>query len=111
MSYTTLHDYLVEGVPSLIYAAPGGLYVNIDGDTLKTLRTQRNVSLGTLANVAGVSRKAIRMYEAGMGAKVEIAVKLEKFFDEPLVRPADMFTPKTERLDELEYLKNFEKNE
>ncbi len=41
----TAMDLFVEGVPPLIYAAPGGLYVNIDGDLLPT----------NAANAAGAS--------------------------------------------------------
>jgi len=45
--------------------------------------------LGQVADVAGVSRRAISMYEEGMSAMVEVAERLEAFFDEALVEPAD----------------------
>ncbi|MCJ7488836.1 MAG: transcriptional regulator, partial [Thermoplasmata archaeon] len=48
-------------------------------------------SLGTLAEAAGVSRKAIQMYEAGMGTMVEIAARIEEFLDQPVVLPLDPF--------------------
>ena len=34
----TLKDHLIEGIPLEVYAAPGGLYVNLDEDKIKKLR-------------------------------------------------------------------------
>jgi len=91
MSMVTLEEFLKEGVPPFVFAAPGGLYVKIDSDLLREIRTQRNISLGTLAEIAGVSRKAIQMYEDGMGAVIEVAMKIEEFLNEPLVMPLNPF--------------------
>ena len=91
MSEGSFKELLFEGVPPLIYAAPGGLCVRIDGETLRTVREAKNISLGALAEAAGVSRKAIQMYESGMGAMVEIAARIEEFLDEPIVVPIDPF--------------------
>jgi len=91
LSFATLEEYLREGVPPFIFAAPGGLYVKIDSDLLRTLRHQRNISLGTLAEIAGVSRKAIQMYEDGMGTMIDIALRMEEFLNEPLVVPLNPF--------------------
>lgn len=87
----TLEAHLVREEPPLVYAAPGGYYVNIDGAVLRTLREQRQLSLGQIAEAAGVSRRAVAMYEEGMGALVDIAERLETFFAEPLVRPVELF--------------------
>ncbi|HDR72312.1 MAG TPA: transcriptional regulator, partial [Methanoculleus sp.] len=38
MNVATLYDDLVEGIPPLVYASPGGLYVNIDGELVRSLR-------------------------------------------------------------------------
>lgn len=91
LSFPTLVEFLKEGVPPFIFAAPGGLYVKIDSDLLRQVRKERNISLGTLAEIAGVSRKAIQMYEEGMGAVIEVAVKIEEFLNEPIVLPLDPF--------------------
>ena len=91
LSFATLEEFLKEGVPPFIFAAPGGLYVKIDSDLLRSIRQMRNISLGTLAEIAGVSRKAIQMYEEGMGTMIEIAMKLEEFLNEPLVLPLNPF--------------------
>lgn len=91
LTFQTLTDYLQEGVEPLVYAAPGGFYVNLDGDRLRAIREGRGLSLGDLATAAGVSRRAIGMYEEGMGAMVEVAQRLEEFLDEALVVPYQAF--------------------
>lgn len=96
LSERSFETLMLEGVPPLVYAAPGGLYVRIDGETVRSAREARSISLGTLAEAAGVSRKAIQMYETGMGAMVEIAARIEEFLDEPIVVPLDPFDFTTE---------------
>ena len=107
LSEESFKELMLEGVPPLVYAAPGGLYVRIDGATLRKVREEKSISLGTLAEAAGVSRKAIQMYEAGMGTMVEIAARIEEFLDQPVVLPLDPFeftAEVTERLRTLEII-------
>ena len=92
ISESTFHEHMLEGVPPFVYAAPGGLYVRLDGELLKRIRQDRNISLGALAEIAGVSRKAIQMYESGMGAMIEIAARIEEFLNEPIVVPLNPFS-------------------
>ncbi|MFB6081722.1 MAG: helix-turn-helix domain-containing protein, partial [Halanaeroarchaeum sp.] len=73
LSPDTAMDLFVHGVSPLIYAAPGGLYVNIDGDVLADEREKRGWSLGRLATELGVSRRTVSKYEDGMNASVEVA--------------------------------------
>ncbi|MBN1109555.1 MAG: helix-turn-helix domain-containing protein, partial [Methanomassiliicoccales archaeon] len=89
VSYSTLKDLLMEDEPPFIFAAPGGLYVRLDSSLLHRLREERGVSLGTLAEVAGVSRRTIQMYETGMGAMIDAALRLEDFLGKPIVVPVD----------------------
>lgn len=91
VSNETLAEHLLEEVPPFIFAAPGGLYVKIDSDVLKQLREERGISLGTLAETAGVSRRTIQMYENGMGAMIDAALRLEEFLDAQIVQPLDPF--------------------
>jgi putative transcriptional regulator len=86
----TLHDYFLEEVPPLVYAAPGGLYVEIDGETLRSLRESKSISLGELAKALGVSRRTISKYESGMNATVDAALKLEEILDAPIACPINM---------------------
>jgi len=86
----TAMDLFVEEVPPLIYAAPGGLYVNIDSEILEDARQERDWSLGKLASELGVSRRTVSKYENGMDASVEVAAQLEELFDAPLTAPVDV---------------------
>jgi len=86
----TAFDLFVENVPPLIYAAPGGLYVNIDGDLLADEREERGWSLGRLATELGVSRRTVSKYEDGMNASIDVAIKLEELFDQPFSDPVDV---------------------
>ncbi|QYZ79523.1 transcriptional regulator [Methanofollis formosanus] len=92
ISPATLYDYLVDEVPPLIYAQPGGLYVNVNGDMLKGLREQHQFSLGDLARYLGVSRRTISKYEDGMNTTLEVAVQLEELFDEAVIEAIDLLS-------------------
>ena len=91
LSPDTAYNLFVEGVQPLIYAAPGGLYVNIDGDVLEDEREQRGWSLGRLAKELGVSRRTVSKYEDGMDASIDIAQQLEELFGGDLTNPLDVF--------------------
>ncbi len=90
LSPDTALDLFVEEVPPLIYAAPGGLYVNIDSEILEDARQEREWSLGKLAKELGVSRRTVSKYEDGMDASVDVAAKLEELFDAPLTSPVEV---------------------
>lgn len=91
LSPDTAYNLFVEDISPLIYAAPGGLYVNIDGDVLADERERREWSLGRLANELGVSRRTVSKYEDGMNASIEVAMALEELFDEEsLTTPVDV---------------------
>ncbi|EJN59571.1 hypothetical protein HSB1_17290 [Halogranum salarium B-1] len=86
----TALDLFVEEVPPLIYAAPGGLYVNIDGNVIADEREQRGWSLGRLATELGVSRRTVSKYEDGMNASVDVAIQLENLFGRPFSSPVNV---------------------
>ncbi|WP_336134901.1 transcriptional regulator [Natronomonas amylolytica] len=98
----TAMDLFIEEVPPLIYAAPGGLYVNIDGELLEDARSERDWSLGKLANELGVSRRTVSKYEDGMNASVEVAAELEDLFDQPLASPVEVLDGADEVRDEMD---------
>jgi putative transcriptional regulator len=90
INIATLYDFIVESSPPLIYASPGGLYVTINGEALRDLREKRNLSLGDLGHLLGVSRRTISKYESGMGTTLEVAQKIEEIFDSGLVQSIDL---------------------
>jgi putative transcriptional regulator len=87
----TLGEYLEKGLPPFLYASPGGIFARVAGDRLRELRDARGLSLGALASVAGVSRRAIQLYEEGAGAEVDIIERIESFLGEPIVSPIGLF--------------------
>jgi putative transcriptional regulator len=93
LTLDTMKEYLEAGVPPFIFAAPGGLYAKIDPEAIKRARKERGLSLGALADIAGVSRKAIQMYELGtMSATLPVVDRLERFLGEPIIEALNPFT-------------------
>ncbi len=88
----TLAEYILEGEAPMVYAAPGGLYVQLDAAALREARQQMEMSLGAMAQLAGVSRRAIQMYEEGMRASIDAAMRLEEALGAELIRPMDPFS-------------------
>ncbi|MGI6471875.1 MAG: transcriptional regulator [Candidatus Methanomethylophilaceae archaeon] len=91
ISNETLADHTIEEVPPLIFAAPGGMYVKLDSDLLRKARETNHISLGSLAQIAGVSRRTIQMYETGMGAMIDAALRIEEFLNTQIIVPLNPF--------------------
>ena len=71
-----LRDY-IKGERHYVYYKGGRFYVKIDGRKLRELRERIGLSLGGLASLLGVSRKAVYEYEKGeMDATVDVASRL-----------------------------------
>lgn len=88
----TLKNHAVDDMPVRAYAAPGGLYVNLDPEKIRRLRQEQNISLGMVARHVRVSRRTVAMYEDGMSARIEIANRIEELFEQPVSTPIDLFT-------------------
>ncbi len=87
VSPQTLRE-LVRGSNIYIYSGRGGYYVKIDGKKLRAFRESRGMSIGDLASLLGVSRKAVYEYERGvMAASIRTATKLVKLFGEEVLKP------------------------
>jgi len=91
----TLRSNLLEGMPLEVYAAPGGLYVNLDQDKIKKTRTEQNISLGSFARSLKVSRRTVQMYEDGMNASVEVAIRIENTLGSDITDPIDLLQPRS----------------
>jgi putative transcriptional regulator len=87
----TLTAYVLHGDAPVVFAAPGGFYVTMDAAALRAARERMSLSLGVMAQIAGVSRRAIQMYEEGMSASIDAAMRLEEFLQSDLIRPHDPF--------------------
>ncbi len=86
----TLKTHLLEGLPLEVYAAPGGLYINLDKDKIKKLRMEQNISLGSFARSLKVSRRTVQMYEEGMNTSIEVALRIEELFGTDVTVPIDI---------------------
>ncbi len=107
----TLKDMILEGVPPYVFSAPGGFYVKMDSEILEKARKEKKISLNKLADIGGVSRKAIQKYEDGMGADLEVALKLEEFLGEDLILPINPFEKEDSDEEYPESLENYSKLE
>lgn len=73
-----------------VYADRGGYYVRINSEKFKERREERNLSLGDVAYMLGVSRKAVYEYERKtMNLSLITALKLVKIFGEDILLPVD----------------------
>lgn len=90
----TFYDYFIEGIPPIVSASPGGLFVPINGTALKDARIENNMSLGSLAGIIGVSRRTISKYEEeGMHASIDTVLMLEDLLQIELAQPIDILNP------------------
>ncbi len=93
VTVSTLLNHVLDKEPVDAYAAPGGLYVNLDKEKIRRLRQEKNISLGTFARHVHVSRRTVRMYEDGMSARIDIASRIEELFEEPVSTPINLLRP------------------
>ena len=108
ITLSTLKNHLLEEVPVRAYAAPGGLYMNLDPEKIRMLRQEKNISLGTFARHIRVSRRTVRMYEDGMSARVDIAHRIEDMFEQSVTTPIDLFKP---QMVETDWLPSYQKDQ
>jgi len=92
ISPRTFMDAALRGKFPPVYSKRGGLYFRIDGEVLRSLRKERGMSLGDLANKIGVSRKAVYDYEnAQMGATLKTAARMEEVLDAGVTMDINIF--------------------
>jgi len=88
----TLENGLLKEMGPLIEAGPGGYYVRLDGKAIRKKRLKKDLSIGKLAEIMGVSRRTLYGYELGMAkASVSTAYKLEWVLGMPVIKPIDIF--------------------
>ena len=94
ITHITLKNHILEGIPLEVYAAPGGLYVNLNREKIKKIRQEESISIGSFARSLRVSRRTIQMYEEGMNASIEIALRIEDFLGTDITIPIDILSHK-----------------
>jgi len=90
ITLNTLKNHLLEGESINAYAAPGGLYVRLNEKKIRELRLAQGISLGQFARYVKVSRRTAQMYEDGMNARADIAVRIEELLGNDIVVPIEI---------------------
>lgn len=90
MSAETLDMYL-SNEKVAIYSRRGGFFVKIDGEALRRKRIQAGLSIGELAELLRVSRKAVYEYErSSMDPSVEVAQRMVELLGEEVIQRVDL---------------------
>lgn len=77
----------------LAIAKQGGLFYDINGEKMESLRERQGITRNSLAEELQVSSKAVSQYEKNaMRASVENAKTIEKILGESVVVPLDFYT-------------------
>ncbi|AKA47870.1 hypothetical protein IX51_00855 [uncultured archaeon] len=95
LSLKTYLDYIDGDVP-YVYSGPGGFYIPIDGEAMRSAREEMGFSIGFVSNKIGTSRRSISLYESGNAATVDIFLKLENLLLRDIRRRLDMLNVRSE---------------
>jgi putative transcriptional regulator len=88
----TFADIILRGAQPLVEAGPGGCYIALDGASIRKRRRELGLSVGELAEMAGLSRRTLYCYERGLAkASVPVAYRLEWILGVPVVKSTDVF--------------------
>ena len=98
----TFYDFIVEELPPMVYSAPGGYYVRLDSEKIREARERLGISLGEMAKMLGVSRRAVKKYEEGIDTSVENALKLEELLGTYVIKAIDILNFVKEEIEERE---------
>ncbi len=87
----TIKDIAFQTANPLVYAGPGGYFVEVDGALVENRRKELGMSIGKLADMIGVSRRTLYGYERGMAkASVTSAYNLAKTLGIPVAKPINI---------------------
>jgi len=88
----TFENIVIRKVNPLIQAGPGGYYVEIDCQAIKSGRQKLGLSVGEMAEMVGISRRTLYGYERGMAkASVAAAYNLIWTLGVPVARTVNVF--------------------
>ena len=80
-------DDIVRGTYPMIEATPGGYFVRLDGNEIRARRHELGLSIGKLAGMVGISRRALYGYEMELTrASVSVTYKMAEILGVPLVK-------------------------
>ncbi len=110
----TLENTLLRREKPLVQSVRGTLLVRINPEKFRTRRLELGYSLGDLASLIGVSRKAIYEYERGrIAVRIDTAIRIAEVLGEDVLEPVDIVNVRPEKfrseLDEEEPRNNLER--
>jgi len=87
----TIKSIAFQTANPIVYAGPGGYFVEINGALVEKRRKELCLSIGKLAEMIGVSRRTLYGYERGMAkASVTSAYNLAKTLGIPVAKPISL---------------------
>ena len=87
----TIKSTASQTAQPIVYAGPGGYFVEINGALVENRRKELGLSIGKLAEMIGVSRRTLYGYERGMAkASVASAYNLAKTLGIPVAKPINL---------------------
>jgi len=87
----TIKNIALQTANPLVYAGPGGYFVEINSALVEKRRKELSLSMGKLAEMIGVSRRTLYGYERGMAkASVASAYNLAKTLGIPVANPINI---------------------
>jgi putative transcriptional regulator len=87
----SFESFVLNKVPPLVQASPGGYHVQIDGEALRKRRQELGLSIGDVAEMTGLSRRTVYGYERGLAkASVAAAYNLVCALGIPVAQPVDL---------------------
>lgn len=88
----TFENIMLRKTFPLIHAGPGGYYVEIHGEAIRSRRQEMGLSVGEMALMIGISRRTLYGYERGMAkASVSAAYNTIYILGVPVAEPIDVF--------------------
>lgn len=91
ISPETLKSLITYEIFPKMYRDRGGLYVEIDSDTLKECRQNKKLTQRELAEIVGINKKAIYEHEkCQLRMTLDIAQKLEETLKKKITKPIDI---------------------
>ncbi|MFQ6009718.1 MAG: helix-turn-helix domain-containing protein [Candidatus Aenigmatarchaeota archaeon] len=89
--FETFRLFLKEGIFPRIYRKRGGLFVSINRDTLREMRKSRGLTQMELAEMVGISKKAIYEHEArNLKMLLSIAQRIEDVLEKKIIKNIDI---------------------
>ncbi|MFH1240436.1 MAG: helix-turn-helix domain-containing protein [Candidatus Diapherotrites archaeon] len=90
LNIETFSDFLTGNMPS-VSSFKGRDIVELDSEKLKKFREKKKIPMSEIALDIGTTPESLNRYEHGAKASLQVARKLEDYFNTKLIRQIDLF--------------------